>query len=147
PDGNFEIYLYNTTTGAFTQITNTITASSFGNLNPAINADGTRIAYGFLPDPSSNSALFLYDTTTGVFTQITTGVFPDVGSNPAINANGTRITYAAGNGIVDLYDTTTGTATPISGGGNNEESAISADGTRIAMNDLSFSGGFDLYDT
>lgn len=47
-DGNREIFLFDTTSGLFTQITNT-TGSSFlrggGNRVPTINATGTRIAF------------------------------------------------------------------------------------------------------
>src|SRR5205085_5596552 len=41
-DANFEIFLFDTGTSAFTQITNTTGGS---NDRPSINADGTRIAF------------------------------------------------------------------------------------------------------
>jgi len=42
PEGNAEIYLFNTTTGIITQITDEPAGGSF---DPSINADGTRIAF------------------------------------------------------------------------------------------------------
>ncbi|MBW2306152.1 MAG: PD40 domain-containing protein [Deltaproteobacteria bacterium] len=43
-DGNWEIFLFDATTGTFTQITNT-TGGGQANFSPSINADGTRIAF------------------------------------------------------------------------------------------------------
>ena len=42
PEGSLEIYLFDTTTGIITQITDETVGSSF---QPSINADGTRIAF------------------------------------------------------------------------------------------------------
>jgi len=60
--GNFEIYLFDTTTGIITQITNETTGSS---LNPSINADGMRIAFwseGNINggNPEGNTEIYLY---------------------------------------------------------------------------------------
>ena len=94
PDGNSEIYLFDTTTGIITQITDETAGGSF---NPSINADGTRIAFSSNADitggnPEGNFELFLFDTTTGITTQIT---FETAGDSrgPSINADGTRIAF------------------------------------------------------
>ena len=135
-DGSLEIFLFDTTTGIFTQITNTI---GFSNSEPSINAAGTRIAFNSFNDLTpgrpgnvdQNAEIFLFDTTTGLFTQITNttfGIFPVTGYNlrPKINAAGTRIAFVsdrdlvpAGPGNTDanfeifLFDTTTHVFTQI----------------------------------
>jgi hypothetical protein len=132
PDGNSEIFLADITTSppTLTQLTNTTTG---GNVKPAINVDGTRIAFNSsIPDNNGvlQQWLFLYDTTTPSLTPISSH-----GENPAINADGTRITFfdTASGGII-LYDTKTATSTPIPGGNiYYGDSAINADGTRIAV--------------
>ena len=68
-DGNQEIFLFDTTTGLFTQITNTTVSANF---DPSINADGTRIAFtsgsdltpGNPGNADGNNEIFLVDTTT-----------------------------------------------------------------------------------
>jgi Ca2+-binding RTX toxin-like protein len=66
----------------------------YGNLYPAINATGTRIAFVSDADPAGSHPeggieIFLFNTVTGITTQVTDG---GVQINPpAINANGTRI--------------------------------------------------------
>jgi Tol biopolymer transport system component len=42
PDTTLEIFSFNTTTNAFTQVTN---ATAGDSVSPSINADGTRIAF------------------------------------------------------------------------------------------------------
>jgi dipeptidyl aminopeptidase/acylaminoacyl peptidase len=140
-DGNIEIFLFDTTTSAFTQITNTTDPSNMRA--PSINADGTRIAFH---SEGPNFGVFLFDTTTNAFTQIANN-----GSDPSINADGTRIAFESsadlvsggntdGNVEIFLFDTTTDTFTQITnsvgvvGDVNNSASpAISSDGTRIAF--------------
>jgi len=96
PDGNFEIFLFDTTTSTLTQITNTVGGSSGF---PSINATGTRIAFrsdrnltGSNPD--GNFEIFLFDTTTSTLTQITNTVGGSSGF-PSINATGTRIAFVS----------------------------------------------------
>jgi uncharacterized repeat protein (TIGR01451 family) len=154
-DGGDEIFLFDTTTGTFTQITNT--AIVISNFFPAINAGGTRIAFtsngdltpGSPGNADGNREIFLFDTTTGTFTQITnsTGALAST-LFPTINAAGTRIAFlsdrdlkpgspgnADGNSEVFLFDTTTGTLTQITNttGGINDEPMINAAGTRIVF--------------
>src|SRR5262249_31142093 len=80
-DGNEEIFLYDTTTGTLTQITNTTgtTGAHPANEWPAINSAGTRIAFrsnrnltpGSPGNADGSQEIFLYDTGTTTFTQIT----------------------------------------------------------------------------
>lgn len=158
-DGNDEIFLFDTSTSAFTQITNTVTsAGSFrNNSDPSINADGTRIAFVSSHDLTGagtagiNGEIFLFDTNTGAFTQITnTDGQPN--SGPSINADGTRIAFVSfadlapgdpgndeddgsGNGEIFLFDTITGAFTQITDTMDDQNMApsINADGTRIAF--------------
>jgi len=151
-DGNTEIFLYNTFTRVFTQITNTVG----GSMNsPSINADGTRIAFisnrdltpGNPGNADGNSELFLFDTTSGLFTQITNTV-GGLNAQPSINATGTRIAFTSdrnltpglpgnvdGNTELFLFDTTSGQFIQITNttGGLNALPAINAAGTRIAF--------------
>jgi Tol biopolymer transport system component len=146
PDGNREIYLFDTTTWIFTQITDELLDSFF----PSINADGTRITFTSTADinggnPEGNIEIYLFDTTTGIITQITDETAGD-SRDPSINADGTRIAFESqaninggnpdGNGEVYLFDTTTGIITQITDdpAGDSNDPSINADGTRIAFN-------------
>jgi Tol biopolymer transport system component len=157
-DGNVELFLYDTTTGLFTQLTNT--AHPANNQNASINAAGTRIAFvsdadlapGSPGNADGNPEIFLFDTSTGLFTQITNTIGPGVTTHPTINAAGTRIAFTStrdltpgqpgntdGNSEVFLFDITTGLFAQItnsagSGGGvPNQGPEINADGTRITF--------------
>ena len=95
PEGNGEIYLFDTATGIITQITDE--TAGVVSAVPSINADGTRIAFRSKANfnggnPEGNIEIYLFDTTTGIITQITDET---VGSsfNPSINADGTRIAF------------------------------------------------------
>jgi Tol biopolymer transport system component len=157
-DGNAELFLYDTTTGAFTQLTNTTGGATSA---PVINAAGTRIAFVSDRDltggnADGNAEVFLYDLTTSTFTQITstTGA---VNAHPTINAAGTRIAFVSdadltpgspgnpdANDEIFLYDTTTSTFTQLTDttGGVNEHPAIDAAGFRIAfVSDRDLTGG------
>ena len=144
--GNQEIYLFDTMTSTFTQVTNEVVGAS---VNPSINADGTRIAFDSPADinggnPEGNREVYLYDTSTMLFTQITSDTSED-SRHPSINANGTRIAFDStadinggnpeGNREVYLYNTTTGMISQITSepAGFSGESSINADGTRIAF--------------
>ncbi len=147
PDGNMEIFLFNVTTGTFTQITDTI--GGFSNRTPSVNADGTRIAFRSEANinggnPLNISQIYLFDTTTGTFTQIT---FQSDGDSfqPSINADGTLIAFSSrgninggnpeGNQEIYLANVTTGTITQITNttSGNSRDPSLSANGARIAF--------------
>jgi Tol biopolymer transport system component len=154
-DHNSEIFLFDTASGSFTQITNTTGTFLTFNGFPSINAGGTRIAFASNHDltpgnpgnADGSQEIFLFDTTTGVLRQITNGT--ERSTRPSINAAGTRIAFesmsnltpaspgnADGNSEIFLFDTTTGVTTQITNttGGLNVSASISADGTRIAFN-------------
>ena len=149
-DLNDEIFLYNTTAGTFTQITNTLAG---GNYSPSIDANGTRIAFysnrNIVPpnNADGNSEIFLYSTTTGTFTQIT-NTSGGINNDVRMSSNGTRIAFESNrdlvpgnnadlNGEIFFYDTTTGTFTQITNtpvGGTVDAVSINANGTQVAFN-------------
>lgn len=128
-DGNQEIFVFDTATRSFTQITDSI---GFGGIwGPVMNADGSRIAFvsnldltpGSPGNADANAEIFLFDAATGQLAQITdsTGRFGSGSSDPSISADGTRIAFtsdrdlapgnpgnADGNKEVFLFDTGTG---------------------------------------
>ena len=145
PDGTREIFIFDTTTGIFTQITDSPTENSD---DPSINADGTRVAFVTNANinggnPENNDEIFLFDTTSGIFTQITNTLAGD-NEEPSVNADGTRVAFRSdaninglnpgairqiflfsqGGGIVAI------TSEPA---GESESPSINADGTRIAF--------------
>ena len=161
-DGNAEIFLYDTTTGAFTQITNTTGGPTTANQNPDISGDGSRIVFrsnrdltpGSPGNADGNVQIFLYDIGTSTFTQITNSSDEDnVGAagSPKLNANGTRIVFSSnsdlvpgspgnadGNQEIFLYDTTTSTLSQITNSTGDSSEAntspgIDGSGTRIAF--------------
>lgn len=162
PDGNLEIFLFDTTTSAFTQITDTsgrnVVFQPIENRSPAINANGTRIAFesndNFTEgNADGNQEIFLFDTTTRTFTQITNTAEPAISKGPTINAAGTRIAFvsnadltggnADGNQELFLFDIPSGAILQLtnSSGGFDGTSflnsttggSMSADGTRITF--------------
>lgn len=151
-DGNREIFLYDTTAAAFTQVTDTTGAGILANTDPAINGGGTRIAFHSSRDltgdnPDLNLEIFLFDTKTATFTQVTSTCCQFQGP-PSIDASGTRIAFlssadlapgqpgnADGNLEIFTYDTGTGKFTQITNTafGLQGNPVISGDGFRIAF--------------
>jgi len=146
PDGNDEIFLLDTTTGVFTQITFTLGASNFG---PSISADGTHIAFNSNGNinggnPEGNQEVYVYDTTTSMTTQVTNEIV-GVSVNTSINANGTRIAFRSdaninggnfdGNREIYLYNSSSMTIIQITNttSGDSDRPSINANGTRIAF--------------
>ena len=124
PDGDWEIFLFDTQTTQLTQIT----AVGCDNMAPAISADGTRIAFRSTCAYFGGAGyweIYSCDTDTGQISQVSTisGEHYAVSApRPAINADGTRVAYvlselAGDNGEFDgeiyLFDTTTDVAAPI----------------------------------
>jgi len=154
-DGTWEIFLWDTTTHTFSQLTNTVrTETNSGNsFSPAISADGTRIVFNSVFSPTGenaggNNEIFLFDTRTGIFTQLThttgnSGLF----SQSSISADGTKVVFEGdkdlltGNidNVLDgndteifLFDTTTNTLTQLThSNGMSRTPVISADGNHI----------------
>jgi Tol biopolymer transport system component len=155
PNGNYEIYLIDTTDNTITQVTNSPT--TIGSFNAAINADGTYVAFDSDEDliggnPDFNREIFLFNIASNTTAQLTnsTGSGDNVGSfAPTINANGTRIAFhsnrdltggnADSNTEIFLFDTTAGTLTQITNSTEgaplleNRFASINADGTIIVF--------------
>jgi Tol biopolymer transport system component len=151
PDKNYEIFLYDTNTNGFTQITNS--AGGLSNSSPSINADGTRIAFSSDRDltgsnPDLNREIFLFDTSTAALIQITNstgGGGVNANAFLSIDFDGTHIAFASTRNLtgnnsdenfeIFLFDTITAALTQItnSTGGGNYYTSINADGTGIVF--------------
>ena len=144
-DGNNEIFLYDTVTSNFTQIT----ASAAGsNDSPSINDDGTRIAFDSNADLTGSNGdgkreIFLFDSTTGNLIQLTNSTAGGSG-DASISGDGTRIAFLStsnltgGNPNLDLemflVDTAASGITQLTNSsGEYRSPTISADGTRVAF--------------
>ncbi|MFQ5667624.1 MAG: TolB family protein, partial [Candidatus Binatia bacterium] len=147
-DGSEEIFLFDTTTSTFTQLT-TARGGPFGfGIQLSISADGTRVAFesdGDLTGTNAdgNQEIFLFDTTTGTTMQVTDTAGGPSGQ-PSINAAGTRIAFTSNRDLtggnadnsfeIFLFDSNTGfKQITNSTGGFSFDPAINADGTRIAF--------------
>ena len=161
-DGNAEIYLFDTTTNCYTQVTNTTTNPNF---DLSINAAGTRIAFvsfnnlvnpGGCPalpgNADGNGEIFLFDTTVGCYSQVTNTTGGGSGA-PSINFVGTRVAFASvsnlvnpggcsalpgnadGNSEIYLFDSTTGCYAQVTTttAGNSFDPSISAAGGRVTF--------------
>jgi Tol biopolymer transport system component len=96
PDRNAEVFVFDTTSGTFTQITNTVSGAS---LPRSINASGTLITMISSADltgenPDGNTEVFLYDATAGTFTQ-TARTEGALGVGAAIGDIGIRIAFVS----------------------------------------------------
>src|SRR5262249_54715377 len=139
-DGNFEIFLYDTGTSSFTQITNTTAGTTD---QPPLSADVTRSAFAADQNLTARTAngtreIFLYDTGTSSITQVTDTTTGVVNEQPAINADGTRIAFVSdrdGNREIFLADTVSGTTTQVTvtSGGTSEQPAINTAGRPRAL--------------
>jgi len=149
PDGNWEIFLFDTQTTQLTQIS---VSTECDNMAPAISANGTRIAFRSTCAYFGGLGyweIFLYDTDTGQISQVSSisgESYAVSAPRPAINADGTHVAYllselAGDNGEFDgeiyLFDTTTGLAAPITPVVVSRSGvfglSINAAGTRVAF--------------
>ncbi|MEW6145776.1 MAG: hypothetical protein AB1598_12240 [Thermodesulfobacteriota bacterium] len=155
PDGNREIFLFDRGTEIFTQITDT---TGEDNIVPALNSDGTLIAFDSSADvtggnPDGNREIFLYDADTDTFTQITDTVSGD-SLVPDITPDGTTIGFHSSADLtgsnpdasleVFLFDVVSMTFTQITDGDgiNSATAALSSDGGVIGLNsDTNPTGG------
>jgi Tol biopolymer transport system component len=114
-DGNREVYIFNTTTGCFTQVTNTVGGINAGGRG-GLNAAGTRVAFyssvslvnpggcpvlpGIAP---GGSQIFLFDTGTGCYTQVTNTTFQTIlfPAHLSLNAAGTRLAFSSERNLVN----------------------------------------------
>jgi Tol biopolymer transport system component len=138
-DGNVELFLWDSTTG-FSQLTDT--ALPFTNVNPSIDADGSRISFQRGLTGPGNAELWIWDSATGL-TQVTSAL--DGSSGPSsVSGTGQRVAFdfngdpvgdnADGNGEIFLLDgATLGQVTVTPGPSGSGAPAISTDGRRIAF--------------
>jgi dipeptidyl aminopeptidase/acylaminoacyl peptidase len=161
-NGFTDVFLHDISTGATTRIsTDTMGSPANGASNePAISADGTRIAYwssaSDLVTGDSNGTwdVFVYDTVTGSTTlaSVDLGGGPADGQSevPSISADGTKVAFRSeaadlvlgdnnSFGDIFVYDIVTGVTTLISTNTSGEPTnggssypSISADGARVA---------------
>jgi beta propeller repeat protein len=135
-NGNYDIYMYDISTGIETQIT----SDTAGQYQPAIS--GSRIVWSDYRN--GNYDIYIYDISTGVETQITTN--DDEQYSPAIFGN--RIVWmdyrnGAYNYDIYMYDISTGIETQItSDTAGQYQPAIS--GNRIVWSDYR-NGNSDIY--
>jgi Tol biopolymer transport system component len=155
PNDQYEIWLYDTATTAFTRVT-TASASNRQSSYPSLSADGTRVAFrsdaDFLGQGIQDEQydIWLYDTATVTLTRVTSASDSnrDGDEYPSISDDGTKIAFASdsdflGQGIPDnqyeiwLYDTATMTVTRITTASTAERGSVhpslNADGTKIAF--------------
>jgi len=158
PEGNREIFLYDSTTNSITQITFEI--SGMSNV-PFINADGSRIAYTF-EEVLGNQQVFLYDANTDSFTQITNEPTGD-SNGSSISSDGMLVGFVStsdinsgnseGNREAYFFNTDTNMITQITSttAGLSEPALISGNGMTIAFSSSANIGGdntegnFELY--
>ncbi|WP_420630626.1 TolB family protein [Candidatus Leptofilum sp.] len=149
-----EIWLYDSGTMTATRLTNSGDVLR-NSVEPAINADGTIIAFSSDADFLSEGILddqqeiWYYSTNTLTVTRITTATDNLRDSvQPSVSADGTKIVFASNSDLLNegipsnqseiwLYDTTTATLTRITtavpNGRDSTDPSISADGTKIAF--------------
>jgi len=144
-DGNYEIFLYDTVTSNFTQITDSAARS---NDSPSINDDGTRIVFDSNADLTGGNAdgnreIFLFDTTTDNLKQLTNSTAGGSG-NTSISGDGTRIAFLSTSNLTGgnpnfslemfLFDTAASSITQLTNSsGEYRSPSISADGTQVAF--------------
>jgi Tol biopolymer transport system component len=92
-DGGSEVFLFEVSSGIFTQIT----SSSSSSWDPVISSSGNRIVFYSNADltggnSDGNFEIFLYDIATATFSQITS-TNGSYNSNPNINRDGTRVVF------------------------------------------------------
>ncbi len=100
PDNNREIFLFDTNTMQFTQVTDSADTDNGG---PSISSDGSRLVFTSRADltgnnPDGNREVFLFDAATDITTQITDSVGGTF-SDAVISGDGTRILFNSGSDI------------------------------------------------
>jgi len=158
PQGQFEVWLYNTTTLTYTRIT---TASEPGRSSgeAAINGTGTLVAFVSNSDllgqgvSDTQYEIWLYDTTTMTYTRVTWAREDGRYSyDPHLSADGTRVAFDTeadlleqgipdGQNEVWVYDVVQDTLTRITWasdvGQTSRRPALSADGETLAFQSVS----------
>ncbi|WP_222320766.1 Ig-like domain-containing protein [Rhizobium leguminosarum] len=147
-NGNWDVFLYQTASHAFTNVTQ---GGNGASGPPVLSPDGSKLAFtspasNLTPgDSNGQSDIFLYDTTTHAFTNVTEGgngqsrgaVLSADGSKLAFYSYASNLTPGDTNGSWDvfLYDTDTHTLTNVTedGNGGSTLTAISADGSKLVF--------------
>jgi hypothetical protein len=146
-NGNFndEIFLFNTSTSALSQLT---TTAGCLNAEPSISADGTRIVFSSNCDPLAsngdlNLEIFLFDTSANMLSQLTTTMGCQ-SLAPSISDDGTHVALRTscdpgsnpdGNFEIGLVDVASVMLTQltITVGCNNFAPASNIGATRVAF--------------
>jgi VCBS repeat-containing protein len=147
-NGAPDVFLYDTTTHSFTNVTQGGNGSS---AKPVLSADGSKLAFESdasnltSGDTNGNWDIFLYDAATHAFTNVTQGgngssgeaVLSADGSKLAFYSYASNLTPGDTNGAPDifLYDTTTHALTNVTQDGNGFSFSpdLSADGSKLAF--------------
>lgn len=95
PDGNREVYIFDTTTNILTQITSSTVNG--GSRDPSISADGMIVGFESFADltgmnPDMSLEIFVADISSGVITQVTKEASGSSG-DPSLNADGTIVAF------------------------------------------------------
>lgn len=156
PEGQTEIWLYDTAVVTPTLKLTRITNSGVGNTSesPRISGDGTKIVFESDanltndPIPMGKNEIWLYDTTTLTFTRVTIATTGSRKSlDPDISADGSKIVFESNSDLLNndpdpgkevwLYDVASGVVerriTFSPEGRDSEDPKINADGTRIVF--------------
>lgn len=146
---NREVFVYNTETNNFIQVTHT-SGSGLGIGDPSISSDGSRVVFmsNFIFTDDIRAEISLYDMQTGNLTQITNSAGNYYSGAPSISGDGTRISFTSNADLTGdnpdhkyeffLYDTQTGGFTQISHSTGDDSffpmgSRISSDGTHVVF--------------
>ncbi|MFN2453799.1 MAG: lamin tail domain-containing protein [Pyrinomonadaceae bacterium] len=144
PDGNYEIFVYDAASGAFSQLTNT--RETYGATAAKISGDGSRIAYISESNDETNSPqrdVMLLDREGGTTRIIAfSAINPAFTPGRAISDDGTRVAFAADTGVnrsqvflFDARDNSTRQLTSLSARVDDVplHPTICGDGSRIAF--------------
>ena len=104
PDQNYEVFLFDTETKRFTQITETIGMGKNGSLT--LNGDGTLVAFTSSADlvpgqnADGNAEIFLYDVREKKIHQLTRTAPPAFSSGASLGLNGERVAFLSSADLV-----------------------------------------------
>jgi len=96
PDGNYELFLYDTVSDVFSQVTDTASPHGGPGMSVDISRDGSRIAFASTADltgqnPAGAYEVFLYDVSSDSIVQVTQGVYG--GGAISLSADGTLLCF------------------------------------------------------
>jgi Tol biopolymer transport system component len=153
--GQYEIWLYDTSTLALSRVTTATDAGRYSEL-PSLSADGRFIAFDSNSDflgqgiPEDQWEIWLYDTVAMTYTRLTPSTAGHYAIHPHLSADGKRVVFRSnsdflGQGIPEdqseiwLYDTVAMTYTRITtttgdpNVRNSEYPKLSGDGTSVVF--------------